>query len=457
MSDLRLLHGTLALARDPGSALGLRLLPPGTEAGSDLVVSADGLPEAALTLRAFAGRSERDGYAAALAETGGNVFSWIEGPAVAGCPPLLLIARWDRSRAPGEDIDAAVAFVGPEAAPAHAAARSRILAEAERRAEEGRVAASWAAETRVLRADPAAMVTSMEAGTLRYVSTRSGGAFDLLRRPEGIRVAFVVRLHRPSAEEPGWRAAVAARGLDLLPDGRPCTPPGAFGPGASERMDAHAAALEAVAHGLADRANAGAAIDKVIADRNAMRALEALARGNPLLDPARGGTLVQLSPRGGSRQAGGGALHLLVRTGLAEAVLVPPGPGPWRHCPVVYAATASGRALAAGERGPALDAAVAMLRGGTRPAWQPVPGTGFEAGDPADRLAAIGKDLSEADLARLAGVAATVVDGDILPARSDPAAWLAPIAAMVAGLARPDAEGRMRLTEPTPAPAGPGR
>jgi hypothetical protein len=451
----RILHGTLGLAPDPRSPIGLRFVGIGEDPAPASVTLPSELPDAALLLRAFGDARERDGYVAALSETGGNTFSWIEGPAHGRLPPLLLVARWDRPRHPGETLEEAIPLVGAAGAgAAYAVEHDRAGRDAALRTERARVRASWSGETRILSSDPGIMLTDEDAGGVRFVSTRTGAACELTRGPEGHRVSFSLRYGNPAPDTPGWREAAAAAGCGIDASGRISAGVPALAAGWAERLDATVSRLSVAAQALGDLSRAEGIVDRILADANAMRALACAVRGNPILQSNPGSPLLQASLRpGASRRVSGTALGELERAGLVEPVLTPPGNGAWLRCPVVWVATALGAALAEGDR-------AAVVRGvSERPRvperWQPARGIGHADGDPADVLAGIGARLAPADLSRLAGVAgAAGLDGTVLPAGSDAERWLAPIAGMVSGAFRPGPGGRLEAVDP--AADGPG-
>lgn len=107
------LHGTLPLVRDEREASGYRFAQIGQDPPDVCIRHPSDLPAGELTLRSFRSLGEAEGYAAALAEHGGNAFTSLLSPQRVGVDPFLLVIRHDREREPVATLEEAVQLIGP--------------------------------------------------------------------------------------------------------------------------------------------------------------------------------------------------------------------------------------------------------------------------------------------------------------------------------------------------------
>ncbi len=423
--------------RDPGGPGGLRFAVPGVDVPSDCVADASGLPDAEITLRAFRDRAEAGPYLAALAEHGGNAFSWLASPFSHRGPAFALVFRADRPRLPGTSLDEAIVLRGPADGLAEGWAGHRTGAAAEAALEAGRasLAARWGHLERDVRAMPGAMVTAVREDGVAFLAPGSQAAFvigDGVVRCEdrsGDLPQDLDRAHRRRLSRAG--AAQDAPGRWSMPvRGRPVG-----------EVLAEAAGLAADRAVLAAVAARRRRLESLRRDRACMAVLARGAAGHPLLVLRGGMQAVQGDGSGGTTSVPGHVLSRLSGLDMLRPAWVP-GPGDAR--PALLVPTPAAAALARGDVARAAD-----LAGG--PAPGPCDGFAEAVGEMAAGLP------PEALEALASAVPAPPADGEELADARTAGAWASAVAALAAGSRRSTRKGGCVRPGRRPRPGPEGR
>lgn len=425
-------HGTLPLVRDPGGPGGLRFAVPGVDAPDACVPDASGLPDAEITLRTFRTRDEAAPYLAALAEHGGNAFSWLVSPVAHKAVPYALVVRADRSRLPGATLDEAVALRGDVAglAGGWAAYRTDRVADADRQAGRSALASRWAAQERAVRAIPGTMLGDMREDGVAFHAKGSQSLFvlgDRVLRWEARAAALppdLARAHARRLSEAGASEEAAGR-WSLPVRGRP----------AGEVL-ADATELSAGREALAAVAASRGRLATLRTERACMAVVARGVAGFPVLLARGGMQAAQGDTEGRAHSVPGHVLSRLTALDMLRAAWTPASADPR---PAMLVPTDAAAALLRGD----VAGAAEMARDALEPA---APG----AGDLAGEIAAVAEALHPGARDALAGCAhIPPEEGEDFAAPRTAEAWTAVVAALCAGLAAVDADGRL-----VPVPAG---
>ena len=348
------LHGTLPLVRDEGEASGYRFARIGRDPVEACIADPADLPAGELTLRTFGSVAEAEGYAAALAEHGGNAFTSLLSPQHSGTGPFLLVVRHDRERERASTLDEAVQLIGP--ARPSSSAWSRVRASSAGAAEDARrrqaLSTRWRAAQDVVLALGDAYVTGMDEAGVEFMSNARQARFVLGGSAEAPVLSWSCIAHRLDPELARLAAEeVAASGAEAVGVGSFLFRLRELSKDELVRAMAAERALAIAEERLSDIAGNRKRLAEIAADPAAARVLARAAAGLPILSVDPGAPAAQLSPKSGTPQTVPGSLvGRLVRHGLLAPAWVPgrvsrEQPETW--CPRLYVATEAGRLVAA--------------------------------------------------------------------------------------------------------------
>ena len=351
------LHGTLPLVRDEREPSGYRFARIGRDAPETCIGDPAGLPAGELTLRGFASGAEAAGYAAALAEHGGNAFTVLGSSPDAGAEPLLLVIRHDRERGPAATLDDAVLLTG-SARPSPASwSRARVasVATEEETRRRRSLTTRWRVAQDLVRSNGDAYVTGIDEDGVEFMAMSSGASarFRLGGPPEAPFVKWSRIGHRLDDDLAYLAAeAVVASGAETAGPGSFIVRLAALSADELARAMAAERALAMAEDRLADVAGNRRLLAEIAADPAAARVLARGEAGLPILSTDPGAPAAQLSLKAGTPQiVSGSLLGRMLRYGLFAPAWGPArttrqDPQTW--CPTLYVSTKAGRLVAAG-------------------------------------------------------------------------------------------------------------
>lgn len=451
------LRGTLPLVRDEREPSGYRFARIGQDPPGICIANPADLPAGELSLRAFRSQAEAESYAAALADHGGNAFTALVSPAVAGAEPFLLVIRHDREREAAATLDEAVRLIGP-AAPSPAA-WSRARASGVAAVEDGRrrdaLQRRWLAAEEAIRSVGDIYFTGRFDAGVEFMANASRVRFVLAGEPSAPVVTWKPIAHRLDADlKQEFADHVAAAGAEPTADGRYRIPLTSLSADELLRVVEAERAIAITEERLSDITGTRRRLTEIAADPAAARVLARASAGLPVLSVEPRAPAAQLSPKSGTPQTvSGSLLGRLIAQGLMAAAWLPgsttrANPETW--CPGLYVATEAGLLVAADR-----VAEAAAIVGSTRVprAASPPIHTGglFQA------LAELRRDLRDEDRDRLAPTLEEHLpgDGEILASAAgygrNYSSWSPIVHGVIAGLLDLDDAGRIRrsTTQPT--------
>ena len=349
------LHGTLPLVRDEREASGYRFAQIGQDPPDVCIRHPSDLPAGELTLRSFRSLGEAEGYAAALAEHGGNAFTSLLSPQRVGVDPFLLVIRHDREREPVATLEEAVQLIGPgRPSPVDwSRARAASAATMESTRRQRALLSRWRAEESLVRSLGDAYVTELTDAGVEFMSTGTSARFVLGGHPEASvlswnRIANRLEpdLARLAEEE------IAASGAEAVGTGSYLVRLRELSKEELVRAIATERALAIAAERLSDLSGNRTRLSEIAADPAAARVLARAAAGLPVLSTDSAAPAAQISPKSGTPQTVPATLlGRLIRHGLMIAAWAPGAttrqdPETW--CPRLYVPTEAGRLVASG-------------------------------------------------------------------------------------------------------------
>ena len=406
------LHGTLPLMRDEGEASGYRFARIGRDPVEACIADPADLPAGELTLRTFGSVAEAEGYAAALAEHGGNAFTSLLSPQHSGTGPFLLVVRHDRERERASTLDEAVRLIGP--ARPSSSAWSRVRASSAGAAEDARrrqaLSARWRAAQDVVMALGDAYVTGMDEAGVEFMSNGTRARFVLGGSAEAPVLSWSRITHRLDPDLARLAAEeVAASGAEAVALGSFLFRLRELSKEELVRAMAAERALAIAEERLSDIAGNRNRLAEIAADPAAARVLARAAAGLPVLSTDSAAPAAQISPKSGTPQTVPATLLArLIRHGLMIAAWAPGAttrqdPETW--CPRLYVPTEAGRLVASGR-----TVEAAGLVGNLR-LPRPEPGA-IHAASLFQALASMSADMSDDVRLRLGQVVEEHLPGD---------------------------------------------
>lgn len=451
------LHGTLPLVRDEGEASGYRFARVGQDPVEDCIADPADLPAGELTLRTFGSAAEAEGYAAALAEHGGNAFTSLLSPQHPATPPFLLVVRHDRERERAATLDEAVRLTG--SARPSSAAWSKARASSAGAAEDARrrqtLSTRWRAAQDVVLTLGDAYVTGMDEAGVEFISTGTRARFVLGGPPEAPVLSWSRIAHRLDPDLARLAAEeVAASGAEAVAVGSFLFRLRELSKHELVRAMAAERALAIAEERLSDIAGNRSRLAEIAADPAAARVLARAAAGLPVLSVEPGAPAAQLSPKSGTPQTVSGSLvGRLVRHGLLAPAWIPAtatrgNPQTW--CPRLYVLTEAGRLVAADR----IVEAAALVGNLRIPRAEPAP---VHGGDLFQALATLGEGMPDDVRVRLGQAVEAHLPGDgqtLADAAGygrNYSSWSPIVHGALAGVLALDGDGRVRRVSASPA------
>lgn len=446
------LHGTLPLVRDEREPSGYRFARIGQDPPDICIATPADLPAGELSLRAFRSQVEAEAYASALADHGGNTFTALVSPAVAGAEPFLLVIRHDRDREAAVTLDEAVRLIGPTAPSPAAWSRARVSGVAA--VEDGRrrdaLRTRWLAAEEAIRSVGNIYFAGRFDAGVEFMANASRVRFVLAGEPSAPVVTWKPIAHRLDADlKREFADHVAAAGAEPTADGRYRIPLSSLSADELVRAVEAERAIAIAEERLSDITGTRRRLTEIAADPAAARVLARASAGLPVLSVEPGAPAAQLSPKSGTPQTvSGSLLARLLAHGLMAAAWLPgsttrANPETW--CPGLYVATDAGLLVAA-ER----VAEAAALVGNTRVPRAATPP--IHTGGLFQALAELRRDLTDEDRDRLAPTleAHLPAEGDLLASAAgygrNYSSWSPIVHGVIAGVIDLDEAGRVHRT-----------